>query len=149
MAVYGAVLTEGMVRKAGWSRVALSASANTHHRPLEIAHQIPLVCTVPGRRGFSNGIAEDRELVSQSGVREAYALVAPYITASVLNQRRRERAASRLYEVWLEKLAPHAPSPPPTNTIAPAKIMPPTSSVRSWAAKSSSPSQRGSYDLSP
>ena len=65
---------------------------------------------VPGRRGFVNITPKIEELVSQSGVREGLCLVnAMHITASVfINDD--ESGLHHDYEVWLEKLAPHAPT---------------------------------------
>jgi secondary thiamine-phosphate synthase enzyme len=65
---------------------------------------------VPGRRGFINITPKIEELVSQSGVREGLCLVnAMHITASVfINDD--ESGLHHDYEIWLEKLAPHAPS---------------------------------------
>jgi secondary thiamine-phosphate synthase enzyme len=65
---------------------------------------------VPERRGFINITPKIAELVSQSGVREGLCLVnAMHITASVfINDD--ESGLHHDYEVWLEKLAPHAPT---------------------------------------
>jgi len=65
---------------------------------------------VPGRRGFIKITPKIEELVSQSGVREGLCLVkAMHITASVfINDD--ESGLHHDYEVWLEKLAPHAPT---------------------------------------
>lgn len=65
---------------------------------------------VPGRRGFINITPKIEDLVSQSGVREGLCLVnAMHITASVfINDD--EGGLHHDYEVWLEKLAPHAPT---------------------------------------
>jgi secondary thiamine-phosphate synthase enzyme len=65
---------------------------------------------VPGRRGFINITPKVEELVTQSGVREGLWLVnAMHITASVfINDD--ESGLHHDYEVWLEKLAPHAPT---------------------------------------
>jgi secondary thiamine-phosphate synthase enzyme len=65
---------------------------------------------VPARRGFINITATIAELVDQSAVREGLCLVnAMHITASVfINDE--ESGLHHDYEVWLEKLAPHAPT---------------------------------------
>lgn len=65
---------------------------------------------VPGRRGFIIITSKIEKLVSQSGVREGLCLVnAMHITASVfINDD--ESGLHQDYEVWLEKLAPHAPT---------------------------------------
>ena len=65
---------------------------------------------VPNRRGFIIITLQIEELVSQSGVREGLCLVnAMHITASVfINDN--ESGLHHDYEVWLEKLAPHAPT---------------------------------------
>ena len=65
---------------------------------------------VPGRRGFVNITGTVAGLVRRSGVREGLCLVnAMHITASVfINDA--EDGLLHDYEVWLEKLAPHAPT---------------------------------------
>jgi secondary thiamine-phosphate synthase enzyme len=65
---------------------------------------------VPGRRGFINITDTVAVLVRKSGVQEGLCLVnAMHITASVfINDA--EDGLLRDYEVWLEKLAPHAPT---------------------------------------
>jgi secondary thiamine-phosphate synthase enzyme len=65
---------------------------------------------VPGRRGFVNITNTVEELVRQSGVEEGLCLVnAMHITASVfINDA--EDGLLHDYDVWLEKLAPHAPT---------------------------------------
>ena len=65
---------------------------------------------VPGRRGFVNITDTVAGLVRQSGVQEGLCLVnAMHITASVfINDA--ENGLLHDYEVWLEKLAPHAPA---------------------------------------
>lgn len=65
---------------------------------------------VQGRRGFINMTHTVEDLVRKSGVREGLCLVnAMHITASVfINDN--ESGLHHDYEVWLEKLAPHAPT---------------------------------------
>jgi secondary thiamine-phosphate synthase enzyme len=65
---------------------------------------------VPGRRGFINITETVEKLVAQSQVQEGLCLVnAMHISASVfINDA--EDGLLRDYEVWLEKLAPHAPT---------------------------------------
>src|SRR5437867_1337005 len=65
---------------------------------------------VPGRRGFINITPKIDELVHRSGVMEGLCLVnAMHITASVfINDD--EPGLHHDYELWLEKLAPHAPT---------------------------------------
>jgi secondary thiamine-phosphate synthase enzyme len=65
---------------------------------------------VPGRRGFVNITDTVAGLVRKSGVQEGLCLVnAMHITASVfINDN--ESGLHHDYEVWLEKLAPHAPT---------------------------------------
>ena len=65
---------------------------------------------VPGRRGFVNITDTVAGLVHKSGVQEGLCLVnAMHITASVfINDA--EDGLLHDYEVWLEKLAPHAPT---------------------------------------
>src|ERR1044072_602162 len=65
---------------------------------------------VPGRRGFVNITDTVEKLVAKSGVKEGLCLVnAMHITASVfINDN--ESGLHHDYEVWLEKLAPHAPT---------------------------------------
>ncbi len=69
-----------------------------------------LVLEVPNRRGFVNITRTVEELVRKSGVLEGLCLVnAMHITASVfINDA--EDGLLHDYEVWLEKLAPHAPT---------------------------------------
>ena len=68
-----------------------------------------LSMNVPSRRGFVNITPEVERVVSESGVKEGLVLVnAMHITASVfINDD--ESGLHHDYEVWLEKLAPHAP----------------------------------------
>ena len=63
---------------------------------------------VPERRGFINITGTVEELVRKSGVREGLCLCnAMHITASVyINDA--EDGLLHDYDVWLEKLAPHA-----------------------------------------
>ena len=65
---------------------------------------------VPGRRGFVNITPTVEELVRKSGVKEGLCLVnAMHITASVfINDD--ETGLHHDYDVWLERLAPHAPT---------------------------------------
>lgn len=65
---------------------------------------------IPGRRGFLNITPTVEKLVSRSAVQEGLCLVnAMHITASVfINDD--ESGLHHDYEVWLEKLAPHAPT---------------------------------------
>jgi len=65
---------------------------------------------VPGRRGFVNITPTVADLVRRSGVQEGLCLVnAMHITASVfINDA--EDGLLHDYEVWLERLAPHAPT---------------------------------------
>jgi secondary thiamine-phosphate synthase enzyme len=64
---------------------------------------------VPSRRGFVNITDTVADLVQRSGVQEGLCLVnAMHISASVfINDN--ESGLLQDYEVWLEKLAPHAP----------------------------------------
>ena len=65
---------------------------------------------VPNRRGFVNITDTLEKLVKKSGVQEGLVLInAMHITASVfINDA--EDGLLHDYEVWLEKLAPHAPT---------------------------------------
>jgi secondary thiamine-phosphate synthase enzyme len=65
---------------------------------------------VPDRRGFINITPKIEELVQRSGVTEGLCLVnAMHITASVfINDD--EPGLHHDYEIWLEKIAPHAPT---------------------------------------
>jgi secondary thiamine-phosphate synthase enzyme len=65
---------------------------------------------VPSRRGFVNITDTVQELVRKSGIQEGLCLVnAMHITASVfINDA--ESGLLHDYEVWLEKIAPHAPT---------------------------------------
>jgi secondary thiamine-phosphate synthase enzyme len=64
---------------------------------------------VPSRRGFINITSQIEECLRASGIREGLILVnAMHITASVfINDD--ESGLHQDFEVWLEKLAPHAP----------------------------------------
>lgn len=64
---------------------------------------------VPSRRGFINITSIIEECLRESGIQEGLVLVnAMHITASVfINDD--ESGLHHDYEVWLEKLAPHAP----------------------------------------
>ena len=68
-----------------------------------------LTMSLPTRRGFVNLTPEVERVVRESGVREGLVLVnAMHISASVfINDD--ESGLHHDYEVWLEKLAPHAP----------------------------------------
>ncbi|MDB6020958.1 MAG: hypothetical protein JWQ04_815, partial [Pedosphaera sp.] len=65
---------------------------------------------VPNRRGFVNITSTVEELVRKSGVQEGLCLVnAMHITSSIfINDA--EEGLLHDYEIWLEKLAPHAPT---------------------------------------
>lgn len=65
---------------------------------------------VPGRRGFVNITDTVEKLVRKSGVQEGLVLInAMHITASVfINDA--EDGLLHDYDVWLEKLVPHAPT---------------------------------------
>lgn len=65
---------------------------------------------VKGRRGFVNITSTVEDLVRKSGVSEGLVLVnAMHITSSVfINDN--ESGLLHDYEVWLERLAPHAPA---------------------------------------
>jgi secondary thiamine-phosphate synthase enzyme len=65
---------------------------------------------VPGRRAFINITPQVRECLRDSEIKEGLVLVnAMHITASVfINDD--ESGLHQDYEVWLEKLAPHAPT---------------------------------------
>lgn len=69
-----------------------------------------LTFEVPSRRGFINITGTVEELVRASGVEEGLCLVnAMHITASVfINDD--EPGLHHDYEVWLERIAPHAPT---------------------------------------
>src|SRR5512147_2794404 len=69
-----------------------------------------LVMHLPERRGFVNITDEVERVVRESGIREGLVLVnAMHITASVfINDD--ESGLHQDYDVWLEKLAPHAPT---------------------------------------
>ena len=74
------------------------------------SHTEYLAMNVPARRGFVNITREVAAAVAASGVREGMVLVnAMHITASVfINDE--ESGLHHDYDVWLEKLAPHAPT---------------------------------------
>ena len=69
-----------------------------------------LTMSLPTRRGFVNITPDVRRVVEASGVREGMVLVnAMHISASVfINDD--ESGLHHDYDVWLEKLAPHAPT---------------------------------------
>ncbi|MBU4564416.1 MAG: secondary thiamine-phosphate synthase enzyme YjbQ [Desulfarculus sp.] len=73
------------------------------------SHRQELTFRVPTRRAFINITPEVEQAVAASGVQEGLVLVnAMHITASVfINDD--ESGLHHDYEVWLEKLAPHAP----------------------------------------
>jgi secondary thiamine-phosphate synthase enzyme len=73
------------------------------------SHTDYLTLNVPARRGFLNITRDVERILRESGVREGLVLVnAMHITASVfINDD--ERGLHRDYDVWLERLAPHAP----------------------------------------
>lgn len=68
-----------------------------------------LTLAIPSRRGFVNITPEVEKCLSESGIREGLLLCnAMHITASVfINDD--ESGLHHDYELWLEKLAPHAP----------------------------------------
>ncbi len=68
-----------------------------------------LLFHIPTRRAFINITPQVTECLQESGIREGLILVnAMHITASVfINDD--ESGLHHDYEVWLEKLAPHAP----------------------------------------
>ena len=65
---------------------------------------------VPERMGFKNITSEVEDALKESGIQEGLCLVnAMHITASVfINDD--ERGLHHDYKVWLERLAPHAPT---------------------------------------
>jgi secondary thiamine-phosphate synthase enzyme len=65
---------------------------------------------VPARRGFINITSQVERCVRDSGVKEGFVLVnSMHITSSVfINDD--ESGLHHDYDVWLEKLAPHAPT---------------------------------------
>jgi secondary thiamine-phosphate synthase enzyme len=69
-----------------------------------------LVMELPQRRGFVNLTPEVERIVREAGVQEGLVLVnAMHISASVfINDD--ESGLHHDWEVWLEKLAPHAPT---------------------------------------
>ena len=73
------------------------------------AHTEYLVMNLPTRRGFVNLTPRVEAAVTKSGVKEGLVLVnAMHISASVfINDD--ESGLHHDYDVWLEKLAPHAP----------------------------------------
>lgn len=75
-----------------------------------LAHTEYLTMNLPARRGFVNITAQVERAVEASGVREGLVLVnAMHISASVfINDD--ESGLHHDYDVWLEKLAPHAPT---------------------------------------
>src|SRR5688572_18335633 len=74
------------------------------------SHTEYLTMSLPARRGFVNITSQVAAAVGKSGVQEGMVLVnAMHISASVfINDD--ESGLHHDYEVWLEKLAPHAPT---------------------------------------
>lgn len=74
-----------------------------------ISYRKELWFNIPSRRGFVNITPQVEDCLRESGVQEGLALVnAMHITASIfINDD--ERGLLGDFEVWLEKLAPHAP----------------------------------------
>jgi secondary thiamine-phosphate synthase enzyme len=74
------------------------------------SHTAYLTLILPTRRAFVNITPDVRDAVEKSGVREGMVLVnAMHISASVfINDD--EPGLHHDYDVWLEKLAPHAPT---------------------------------------
>ncbi|HKQ58409.1 MAG TPA: secondary thiamine-phosphate synthase enzyme YjbQ [Candidatus Eisenbacteria bacterium] len=74
------------------------------------SHTHHLVMELPKRRGFVNITDRVVEVLRESGIQEGLVLVnAMHISASVfINDD--ESGLHHDYEVWLEKLAPHAPT---------------------------------------
>jgi secondary thiamine-phosphate synthase enzyme len=74
------------------------------------SHTAYLTLNLPTRRAFVNITPDVRDAVEKSGVREGMVLVnAMHISASVfINDD--EPGLHHDYDVWLEKLAPHAPA---------------------------------------
>jgi len=72
-------------------------------------HRKELWFNVPSRRGLVNISGDVQTAVDESGVQEGLVLInAMHITASVfINDD--ERGLHQDYDLWLEKLAPHAP----------------------------------------
>lgn len=68
-----------------------------------------LIYNLPSRRGFVNITREVEKCVRESGVKDGLVLVnSMHITSSVfINDN--ESGLHHDYEVWLERLAPHAP----------------------------------------
>jgi secondary thiamine-phosphate synthase enzyme len=74
------------------------------------AHTEYLWMNVPSRRGFVNITSDVATAVQKSGIREGMVLVnAMHISASVFVNDE-ESGLHHDYDVWLEKLAPHAPT---------------------------------------
>ena len=68
-----------------------------------------ITLNIPNRRGYVNLTSQVEECLKESGIKEGFCLVNPlHITASVfINDN--ESGLHHDYEVWLEKIAPHAP----------------------------------------
>jgi len=86
----------------------LPATINMGYEFMKSYHK-ELWFEVPTRRAFINITAEVEQCLVESGIQEGLCLVnAMHITASVfINDD--ESGLHHDYEVWLEKLAPHAP----------------------------------------
>ena len=90
-------------------RVAKAATLTAYSNAMKSLTEY-LWLEIPGRRGFVNLTDQVAALVRRSGVQEGLCLVnAMHISASVfINDA--EDGLLHDYEVWLEKLAPHAPT---------------------------------------
>jgi secondary thiamine-phosphate synthase enzyme len=73
------------------------------------SHRKELMMHLPTEWGYVNITPDVQQAINESGVKEGMVLVNPmHITASVfINDD--ERGLHHDFEVWLEKLAPHAP----------------------------------------
>lgn len=80
------------------------------HRELMKSYRKELFFQVPQRRGFVNITGEVEDCIRESGVKEGLVLVnSMHITSSVfINDD--ESGLHHDFDVWLERLAPHAPT---------------------------------------
>src|SRR5207247_828516 len=100
---------------------------------------------VPDRRGFVNITGTVEALVRKSGVQDGLCLInAMHITASVfINDA--EDGLLHDYDVWLEKLAPHAPTTQYQHNRTGEDNADAHLSARSWAARLWWRSQRANW----
>ena len=106
----GADPSGGLAQRKAFPIMAGTTPACVLVCPAMKSHTEYLTMHIPERRAFVNITREVTQAVEKSGVREGLVLVnAMHISASVfINDD--ESGLHHDYDVWLEKLAPHAPT---------------------------------------